>query len=53
MNGAEISLNTVVNSMKKEEGNIISVETNRGKILPSIVINAAGVYADKIASMAD
>lgn len=53
MNGAEISLNTVVNSMKKEEGKIISVETNRGRILPSIVINAAGVYADKIASMAD
>jgi glycerol-3-phosphate dehydrogenase len=53
MNGAEVSLNTVVNSIVKEEGKIIGVETNRGKILPKIVINAAGVYADKIANMVE
>lgn len=51
-NGAEISLNTIVLSMKKENDNILSVETNRGIIYPRVVINAAGVYADDIANMA-
>ncbi|MGE5422182.1 MAG: NAD(P)/FAD-dependent oxidoreductase [Ignavibacteriales bacterium] len=52
-NGAEISLNTVVLSMKREQKKIISVETNRGTVYPKMVINAAGVFADKIAAMAD
>jgi glycerol-3-phosphate dehydrogenase len=51
-NGAEISLNTVVLSMKNEHGKIIDVETNRGTVYPKLVINAAGVFADKIADMA-
>lgn len=53
MNGAEISLNTIVLSMKKEKGKIIYVSTNRGKIFPKIVINAAGIFSDKIADMVD
>lgn len=52
-NGVKISLNTIVKSMKKENGRIISVSTNRGTIYPKAVINAAGVYSDKIAAMAD
>lgn len=51
-NGAEVSLNTVVLSINKENGRIISVETNRGTVYPKLVINAAGVFADKIADMA-
>lgn len=53
MNGAEVSLNTIVMSMNKEHGKIVSVETNRGRIYPKVVINAAGVYSDKVAEMAD
>jgi len=51
-NGAEVSLNTIVMSMEKEKDKIISVTTNRGKIYPKTVINAAGVFADEIANMA-
>ncbi len=53
MNGAEISLNTIVLGMKKHKNDITSVLTNRGEIFPRIVINAAGVYSDKIAEMAE
>lgn len=53
MNGAEVSLNTVVTGMKVESGSIKSVETNRGTIYPSIVINAAGVFSEDIATMAE
>lgn len=53
MNGAEVSLNTIVLSMDMEGGSIKSVTTNRGVIYPKVVVNAAGVYADKIAAMAD
>jgi glycerol-3-phosphate dehydrogenase len=52
-NGVEVSLNTVVLSIKKENEKIISVETNRGSVYPKLVINAAGVFADKIADMAN
>lgn len=52
MNGAEISLNTAVLSIHKENEQIISVDTNRGTIYPKVVINAAGIFADKIANMA-
>jgi len=51
-NGAEVSLNTIVLSIEKEKDKIISVTTNRGKIYPKAVINAAGVFADEIANMA-
>ena len=52
MNGAEIFLNTAVTDMQVEGGEIKSVETNRGTIYPSIVINAAGVFSEDIAAMA-
>ncbi len=53
MNGVEISLNTIVSAMEKKEDKIISVSTNRGKIYPRVVINAAGAFSDEIAAMAD
>jgi len=52
-NGAEISLNTYVTGMKLKDNEIISVSTNRGIIYPKIVINAAGVFAEEIAKMAN
>lgn len=52
-NGAEVSLNTVVLSIKKNNEKIISVETNRGTVYPKVVVNAAGVFVDKIADMVD
>ncbi|MBQ5781114.1 MAG: NAD(P)/FAD-dependent oxidoreductase [Spirochaetaceae bacterium] len=51
-NGAEVSLSTVVLSMEVQEGKILSVETNRGRIFPKIVVNAAGAFADDVAEMA-
>lgn len=52
-NGAEISLNTVVLSIDKNNEKILSVKTNRGTVYPKVVINAAGVFADRIADMVD
>lgn len=52
-NGAEISLDTAVISMEVQGNKIISVDTNRGKIYPKVVINAAGVFAEDIAKMAN
>lgn len=51
-NGVKISLDTAVISIERDKQIIKSVRTNRGRIYPSVVINAAGVYADKIAEMA-
>lgn len=53
MNGVEFSFNTIVSSINREGNEISSVKTNRGTIYPKVVINAAGVYADKIAEMAN
>lgn len=51
-NGAEVALNTAVLSMEVEQGEIKSVLTNRGRIYPTIVINAAGTFAEDVAKMA-
>lgn len=51
-NGACVSLNTAVTGMKVENGRIKSVTTNRGTVYPKIVINAAGVFSEDIARMA-
>lgn len=51
-NGAEIALNTAVLSMNVADGCIKSVLTNRGRIYPKIVINAAGTFAEDVAAMA-
>ena len=53
MNGARVALNTAVTGMQVENGKIVSVSTNRGTVYPKIVINAAGVFAEDIAKMAD
>ncbi|MDK2941717.1 MAG: glycerol-3-phosphate dehydrogenase [Acetobacterium sp.] len=50
-NKARISLNTQVTSMETSNRQIIHVGTNKGRLYPQIVINAAGVYADEIAEM--
>jgi glycerol-3-phosphate dehydrogenase len=52
-NGVSIFLDTMVKSMETEDGVIKSVITNRGTINPKVVINAAGVFCDHIAAMAD
>ncbi len=52
-NGARFCFNTFVESMEVEEDRIICVLTNRGKIFPKVVINAAGLWADYIANLAN
>ena len=51
-NGVQFSFDTAVLSMRVEQNRILSVSTNRGTIYPKIVINAAGVFAEDIAKMA-
>ncbi len=51
-NGARILLDTAALEMETSEGKILNVQTNRGTLFPKVVINAAGVFADKIAAMA-
>lgn len=51
-NGAEIALDTAVLEMEHKDGKIYAVKTNRGTIYPKVVVNAAGVFSDKIAEMA-
>ena len=52
-NGAQVSLDTIVTGMEMEGDGIGSVFTNRGAIHPRLVINAAGVFSDQIAEMAN
>jgi glycerol-3-phosphate dehydrogenase len=51
-NGAVISLDTAVTEINVNNGKIESVMTNRGKVFPKLVINAAGVFAEEIARLA-
>ena len=51
-NGAKVSLNTYDKGMKVENGEVVSVDTNRGTIYPKVVVNCAGIYSDVIADMA-
>lgn len=50
-NGVEIRLNTEVTGISKKE-NCYELKTTTGLIKSEIVINSAGVHADKIAAMA-
>lgn len=50
-NGVKILLSTRVTGITVQGGTITSVETSRGRIKTSWVINAAGMYCDEIASM--
>ena len=52
-NGARVALNTAVLNIKVKDGRITSVITNRGVLHPKVVVNAAGVFSDTIAAMAD
>ena len=52
MNGASVSLSTMVEDMEVVDGEIRKVVTNRGNIYPKVVINASGVFSDEIAGMA-
>ena len=51
-NGARICLDTAVTDIDEEGGVIRKVITNRGKIYPKVVVNAAGVFSEDIAGMA-
>ncbi|MCM1194441.1 MAG: NAD(P)/FAD-dependent oxidoreductase [Corallococcus sp.] len=52
-NGATVSLDTAVLSMEHTADEITRIVTNRGSFTAKCVINCAGVFADKIAEMAD
>ena len=51
-NGAKVYVDTAVTGMEVKEHKIVSVATNRGTIYPKAVVNAAGVFSDRIAEMA-
>jgi len=51
-NGVQFLLNTSVIGVQAEEGSIKAVNTTRGTIKTKILINAAGLYADRIAEFA-
>lgn len=51
-NGVAFSLDTAVLDMTLSQGAIQSVRTNRGTIYPKVVINAAGVFAEDVARLA-
>lgn len=51
--GVEINKFTEVKGIKKENGEIKSVLTNRGEIKTNIVVNAAGGYSREIGKMLD
>lgn len=53
INGAQVVLNTEVYDLFFEDGKISGVKTNQGEIKADLVINAAGLYSDKIAGMAN
>ncbi len=52
-NGVNVKTDTVVRSMDVKQNRIRAVHTNRGTIYPKVVINAAGVFSEEIAKMAD
>lgn len=52
-NGARVMLDTAAISMEVVDGRIVSVKTNRGTLFPRVVINAAGVFSEEVARMAE
>lgn len=52
-NGAEIFLNTAVPGFEMKGNRIIKIKTNRGNLRADLIVNAAGIWADKIADYAD
>ena len=51
-NGAGIFLNTVAQGFDLAEGRIAAIKTNRGKVQAKAVVNAAGVWSDRVAGLA-
>jgi glycerol-3-phosphate dehydrogenase len=51
-NGVKFFLDTSVIGVQVEDGSIKAVETTRGTIKTHILVNAAGLYSDKIAELA-
>ncbi|MDR2629607.1 MAG: NAD(P)/FAD-dependent oxidoreductase [Spirochaetaceae bacterium] len=51
-NGVMLRLDTAVLGMTVEGGRVTQVRTNRGRVYPRVVVNAAGVFAEDIATMA-
>ena len=51
-NGARVFMDTAVLGMESENGEITGVSTNRGRIYPKVIVNAAGVFCEDIARMA-
>lgn len=52
-NGARVFLNTEVTGITVERGAVKAVRTSRGEVRAPLVVNAAGVFADDVAEMAD
>ncbi|MCL2630135.1 MAG: NAD(P)/FAD-dependent oxidoreductase [Firmicutes bacterium] len=52
INGAKLSLNTACLEIENNGESVVSVLTNRGRIFPKVLINASGVWSDKIAEQA-
>lgn len=53
LNGAKVLLDTEVLDIMIENKTVKGVKTNRGDIEAQVIINAAGLYADKIAAMVE
>ncbi|MCL2195584.1 MAG: FAD-dependent oxidoreductase [Oscillospiraceae bacterium] len=51
-NGARVHLNTAVTDIEVRDGAIAAVHTNRGTLRPKLVVNAAGVWSEDIAKLA-
>jgi len=51
-NGVKLLLDTEVTDVMVEDGKIIGVVTDRGKIFTKFLVNAAGLHSDEIAEMA-
>jgi len=51
-NGVQFFLNTSAIGVQTDEGSIKAVDTTRGTIKTRILVNAAGLYADRIAEFA-
>jgi glycerol-3-phosphate dehydrogenase len=51
-NGVSIFLDTAVTGVQTEDSGISAVDTTRGTVRTGMVLNAAGLYADKIAECA-
>ena len=52
-NGVKFAFNTAVLGMEVKGDVVTKVKTNRGTIMPKVVINASGTYSDVVAEMAN